>query len=151
MSEFTRRRVLRGVLDGGAITVGLPLLNCFMNGNGNAYADGTPLPVRYGTWFWGLGMSKSIFVPKKTGANFDLPEELVALKNVRDHINLSPTLMAYRDGAFFCHFTGWVVFRTGTSPVVNNQAPSETLDVTVANQIGRDTRFKSLTATATGD
>ena len=96
MAEFNRRRVLRGVLDGGAITVGLPLLNCFLNGNGNAFADGTALPVRYGTWFWGLGMSKSIFVPKKTGAGFDLPEELTALKNVRDNINLYTNLMAYR-------------------------------------------------------
>ena len=117
MAEFNRRRVLRGVLDGGAITVGLPLLNCFLNGNGNAFADGTALPVRYGTWFWGLGMSKSIFVPKKTGAGFDLPEELTALKNVRDNINLYTNLMAYRDGAFFCHFTGWVVFSHIPDPI----------------------------------
>ncbi len=92
----------------------MPLLNCFLNGNGNAYADGTPLPVRYGTWLWGLGMSKNVFVPKKTGAGYDLPEELVALKNVRDQINLYTNLTAFRDGAFFCHFTGWMVFRSGT-------------------------------------
>ena len=151
MTTFTRRRVLRGILQGGAVTVGLPLLNCFLNDNGNAYADGTPLPVRYGTWLWGLGMSKNVFVPKITGPGYDLPEELVALKNVRDQINLYTNLTAFRDGAFFCHFTGWMVFRSGTSPTVGNQAPSETLDVIVANQIGRTTRFKNLTATATGD
>ena len=98
MTTFTRRRVLRGILQGGAVTVGLPLLNCFLNGNGNAYADGTPLPVRYGTWLWGLGMSKSVFVPKKVGQGYDLPEELVALKNVRDQINLYTNLTAFRDG-----------------------------------------------------
>jgi len=151
MTTFTRRRVLRGILQGGAVTVGLPLLNCFLNDNGNAYADGTPLPVRYGTWLWGLGMSKNVFVPKTTGPGYDLPEELAALKNVRDQINLYTNLTAFRDGAFFCHFTGWMVFRSGTSPTVANQAPSETLDVIVANQIGRTTRFKNLTATATGD
>lgn len=151
MTALTRRRVLRGLLNGGAVTVGLPLLNCFLNNNGNAYADGTPLPVRYGTWLWGLGMSKNVFVPKITGAGYDLPEELVALKNVRDQVNLYTNLTAYRDGAFFCHFTGWMVFRSGTSPTVGNQAPAETLDVIVANQIGRTTRFKNLTATATGD
>jgi hypothetical protein len=151
MSNLNRRRVLRGLLDGGAITVGLPLLNCFLNGNGNALANGAPMPIRYGTWFWGLGMSKSVFVPKKVGTGYDLPEELTALKNVRDDVNLITNLVAYRDGAFFCHFTGWVVFRTGTAPVLGNQAPSETLDVIVANQIGRTTRFKSLTTCATGD
>src|SRR3982750_2927976 len=101
MDFLPRRRVLKGMLNGTAVTVGLPLLNCFLNSNGDALADGTPLPVRYGTWFWGLGMSKSVFVPKKTGAGYDLPEELVALKDVRDHVNLYTNLMAYRDGAFF--------------------------------------------------
>ena len=44
MADFNRRRVLRGVLDGGAVTVALPLLNCFLNGNGTAMADGVTLP-----------------------------------------------------------------------------------------------------------
>ena len=48
MTNFNRRRVLRGMLNGGAVTVGLPLLNTFLNGNGNAMADGTPMPVRFG-------------------------------------------------------------------------------------------------------
>ncbi len=151
MLELNRRRVLRGVLNGGAVTVGLPLLNVFLNGNGNALADGKPMPVRFGTWFWGLGMSKSIFVPKTTGANYEITEEMEALKDVKKHFNVFTNLTAYRDGAFFCHYTGWVVARAGASPVLNNQAPGETVDVTIANQIGRTTRFKSLTATATGD
>ena len=33
MKAFTRRRVLRGMLDGSAVTVALPMLNCFLNGN----------------------------------------------------------------------------------------------------------------------
>ena len=151
MTEFNRRRVLRGMLNGGAVTVGLPLLNTFLNGNGNAMADGTSMPVRFGTWFWGLGMSKSIFVPKQTGANYELPEEIESLRPIQKNMNLLTNLTAYRDGAFFCHYTGWVVFRTGSSPQVNDQAPGESVDVTIANQIGRSTRFKSLTAAATGD
>ena len=151
MLELNRRRVLRGVLNGGAVTVGLPLLNVFLNGNGDALANGKPMPVRFGTWFWGLGMSKSIFVPKTTGADYEITEEMEALKDVKKHFNVFTNLTAYRDGAFFCHYTGWVVARAGASPVLNNQAPGETVDVTIANQIGRTTRFKSLTATATGD
>ena len=45
-----RRRLLRGMLNGGAVTLALPLLNTFLNGNGNALADGKPMPVRFGTW-----------------------------------------------------------------------------------------------------
>jgi hypothetical protein len=92
MTEFNRRRVLRGMLNGGAVTVGLPLLNTFLNGNGNAMADGTPMPVRFGTWFWGLGMSKSIFVPKQTGANYELPEEIESLRPIQKHMNLLTNL-----------------------------------------------------------
>src|SRR5688572_13807736 len=97
MNDTNRRRVLRGMLGGGAVTVGLPLLNCFLNGNGNALADGKPMPVRYGTWFWGLGMTQSVFVPKKTGANYDLPEEIVAFKPIQQHMNLLTNFTAYRD------------------------------------------------------
>src|SRR5690606_39078788 len=44
---LNRRRVLKGLLNGGAVTVGLPLLNCFLNGNGTALADGGKMPVRF--------------------------------------------------------------------------------------------------------
>jgi hypothetical protein len=46
------------MLGGSAVTVGVPLLNVFLNGNGNALANGQPMPVRFGTWVWGLGMIK---------------------------------------------------------------------------------------------
>jgi hypothetical protein len=40
MKGLNRRRVLRGMLNGGAVTIGIPLLNCFLNTNGTALADG---------------------------------------------------------------------------------------------------------------
>ncbi len=151
MQDLNRRRVLRGMLNGGAVTVGLPLLNYFLNGNGNAMADGSAMPVRFGTWYWGMGISKNVFVPKQAGANYELPEEIESLKDIKQHINLFTNLTAYRDGAFFCHYTGWVVARTGVAPMVSNQSLAESIDTTVANQIGRTTRYKSLTTTSTGD
>src|SRR5689334_2292918 len=100
---MNRRRVLRGMLDGGAVTVALPLLDCFLNGNGNAMADGTPMPIRFGTWYWGQGISKNVFVPKQAGAGYDMPEEIESLKEIKQHINVLTNLNAYRDTAFFCH------------------------------------------------
>lgn len=152
MNNVSRRRVLRGIVDGTAVTVALPFLNCFLNTNGTALANGAPMPVRFGTWGWGLGMNAGIFVPKKVGAGFDLPEEIAMLAPVRDHINLITNTTAFRDNyQNLCHYTGWVISRTGVAPKDNKDIPNETLDVTIANQIGGSTRFKSLTATATGD
>ncbi len=152
MKDLNRRRVLRGLLNGGAVTVALPLLNCFLNGNGTALANGSPLPVRFGTWAWGLGMDKEIFVPKKVGANFDLPEEIAMLAPVRDHINLFTSFNGFRDAApNLCHLTGWVISRTGMAPMNQTDLPGETIDVTIAKKIGGTTRYQILTATATGD
>jgi hypothetical protein len=152
MDRLTRRRVLRGVVDGGAVTVALPLLNIFLNGNGTALASGAPMPVRFGTWFWGCGMNKSIFVPKKTGVNFELPEEIEALKPVRGYVNLFSGYDVYRDAnPSLCHTTGWIALRSGIVPATRIDRPGETIDVTVANKIGKTTRFRSLSATATGD
>ena len=152
MSKISRRRVLRGMLNGSAVTVALPILNCMLNDSGTAFASGAPLPVRFGTWAWGLGINADIFVPRKIGTNYDLPEEAAALRPVRDYINIITNTTAYRDNyQNLCHYTGWVIARTGAAPKDQNDIPGETIDVTIANQIGRSTRFKSLSATATGD
>jgi len=152
MRTFNRRRFLRGTLNGGMVSVGLPLLNLFLSDNGSAMANGLPIPQRFGTWSWGLGMSESIFVPKNTGANFDLPEEIAALAPVQEHINLYTNFHVFRDDApNLCHHSGWVVLRSGTAPYTSENRPGETIDVSIARQIGNATRFKSLSATATGD
>ncbi len=151
MDRFTRRRVLRGLLEGSAVTVALPLLNCFLNDHGDAFADGRPMPVRFGTWYWALGMAKSIFVPKKTGSGYEVTEEMLALKELHPYFNLFTNYVAFRDNAQnFCHYTGWVISRCGTAPMQADQFPGESIDITIANQIGRTTRFKTLTASANG-
>ena len=152
MNTFNRRRVLRGMMAGGATTVALPLLDCFLNSNGNALANGKPMPVRFGTWAWGLGICRGAFNPKQTGLNYELTPEIECLKPVKHLFNVFTDQMAYRDSyENFCHYTGWVTTRSGMAPSQRMERPGETIDVTVANKIGRTTRFKMLTATAQGD
>jgi hypothetical protein len=152
IKQMSRRRVLRGMLGGCAVTVGLPLLDCFLDPNATALASGEPMPVRFGTWFWGLGMDEKVFVPKARGPGYDLPEELAALTPVRDHVNLYTNFNAFRDSSpNLCHYSGWVILRTGMAPASNDDRPGETLDVTIARKISRSRRFQNLTATATGD
>ena len=88
MDGFNRRRVLRGMLGGSAVSVALPMLDCFLNGNGTALADGRPMPVRFGTWFWGCGMNAKVFTPKTFGTKWELPEEISPLAKIKPHINL---------------------------------------------------------------
>ena len=152
MSKLSRRRFLKGTLNGGVVTVALPFLDCFLNENGTALASGAPLPLRFGTWSWGLGMSEAIFVPRNTGANFDLPSEIEALAPVQKHINLFTNFHVFKDAApNLCHHSGWVILRSGIAPMTRENRPGETIDVTVARKIGNETRFRSLSATATGD
>jgi hypothetical protein len=117
-----------------------------------ALASGAAIPLRFGTWSWGLGMNKSVFVPQKTGANFDLPLEIQALAPVQEHINLFSNFNVFKDDApNLCHHSGWVVLRSGIAPTSRPNRPGETIDVAVARRIGNATRFRSLSATATGD
>jgi len=151
LKNFSRRRVLRGMLNGGAITVGLPLLDCFLNSNGNAFADGKPMPVRFGTWSWGLGMTHDLFVPKKTGKDFEFPEEIEALKPYRDNMNVLTNFVGFRDGAALVgHSTAWIISRTGSPPTPAQGLSDGTWDIKVANHIGSGNRFKTLTVTAAG-
>ena len=46
--SLTRRTVLKGCMGGAVVSVGLPLLDCFLNENGTAFAStGAPLPEQY--------------------------------------------------------------------------------------------------------
>ena len=150
---LSRRRLLRGMLNGGAVAVGLPVLDCFLNENGTAFASTkTPLPTRFGTWFWGLGMNKRAFIPKKTGADFDLPEEIASLKDIRHHLNLFTRFSIPTDGnPNLCHYSGWVALRCGATPSGRSDLPGESLDLPIARAIGGGTPFRMLNFAATGN
>ncbi|MDH4071886.1 MAG: DUF1552 domain-containing protein [Gammaproteobacteria bacterium] len=150
MPKLSRRRILKGMLGGSAVTVGLPFLDCFLNENGTALASGLEMPVRFGTWGYGLGGTTSVFVPKTLGADYDLPPEIESWARVREHINLFTNSKGYLDGnSNRCHYSGWVIARCGIAP--SDRIPGETIDTTMAKQIGKTTRYNSLTATATGN
>lgn len=68
----TRRTVLRGMLGGTTVGVGLPVLECFLNTNGTAFADtGAALPPVFGTWFQHLGLNPGMWEPATLGPNYE--------------------------------------------------------------------------------
>lgn len=148
---LSRRAVLRGMLGGAAVSLGLPLLDCFLDGNGTALAGGAPLPLRFGTWFWGCGMNPDRWVPAEEGAAFALPPELEALAGVREHVSVLSGFNAVLDGRpNLPHWTGVMATLTGSVPAVEPEVPAPTLDVLISERIGGATRFRSLELAATG-
>lgn len=150
--RLARRSVLRGLLGGAAITCALPLLDCRLNANGTALAAGGPLPVRFGKWSWGCGVTPDRWVPQRTGANFDFPPELKFLEPFQRQINVLSGFDVKVDGKpNIAHQTGNIGCLTGSVPVNQNKVELPTLDVLIADAIGTGTRFRSLELAATGN
>jgi hypothetical protein len=140
------------MLGGTAVTVGLPFLNIFLNDHGTALANGQPLPVRFGSWFWALGMNAAQFIPKKVGADYDLPDQIKAWEPVKKHINVYTKFNITTDGKpELCHFSGWVALRCGAAPASRSDMHAPSIDVLIADLIGGATRFRSLDVAATGN
>jgi hypothetical protein len=149
--ELSRRTVLRGMVGGAAVSVGLPLLDVFLNGNGTALAGGAPLPLRFGTWFWGCGMNPERWAPPTEGADYELSPELIALEGVEDRVSILSGFSTILDGRpNLPHWTGVMGTLTGSVPSVEPEVPAPTLDVVIARRIGSATRFRSLEISCTG-
>ncbi len=136
-----RRRVLRGA---AGITVGLPFLDCFLNSSGTALAaNNAQLPVCFGTWWQGLGMTPGRWVPDKVGPGFEMKVEMRALAPFRDKMNIISGTKYFMDGRpLETHTTGWQIGSTGRIPLGINSGPS--LDSQIADVIGTKTRFRSV-------
>jgi len=151
MHHVKRRSVLRGVMSGTAVSVGLPFLDCFLNTNGTALAaTGTQLPTRFGTWFWGLGLNPGRWEPKEEGKMNEMGVELQPLNAYKDRMNVFSGLKAFLDGKpLQVHNSGSSAILTGSCPRGTASAPS--IDTIVADAIGTTTRFRSLEAASAGN
>ncbi|MEZ5744453.1 MAG: DUF1552 domain-containing protein [Sphingomonadaceae bacterium] len=151
--DLSRRTALRGMLGGAAVTVGVPLLDAFLDGNGQALAaTGSRVPVRFGTWFWGLGVNPSRWYPSKAGKNYDLKEELAPIAPLQHKINILGNFNVPLDGApNLPHRSGGVAVRTGRAMGADRGLPGESFDVTIGDRIGTMTRFRSLEISSSGD
>jgi hypothetical protein len=159
MKRFDRRTLLRGALAGGAVSMGLPLLDCFLNEHGTALAQGAPLPLRFGSWMWGCGMNPDRWTPSSEGPGFELPIELQALDRelasggkLRDQVSVLSGFDVHLDGRpNFPHTAGLMGTLTGSLPLQDYTVPAPTLDTIIAAEIGGSTRFRSLEMSCTGN
>lgn len=148
--KFNRRSVLRGMLGGSAVYMGLPALDVFLNSNGTAFADGAKLPVRFGTYFWGLGLTDTPaggtrWVPKTIGPGYEITPELEAIKNVKDKVSVFSGFRVIPDGrANLVHWSGHAGILSGVAPASSARFDAPSFDTKIADAIGTGTRFKVL-------
>lgn len=85
-----RRGLLKGLLGGTLVGVGVPMLEAMLNEHGTAFADGEPLPTRFGLWFFGNGVRLNSWTPVTTGADWQLPPdgELAPLLPLKDYVSV---------------------------------------------------------------
>jgi hypothetical protein len=153
--RFNRRSLMRGLLGGTTVCLGLPALDIFLDGHGKAWADGARLPTRFGTYFWGLGLTDTPagtrWVPTKTGPGYEITPELESLKAIRDKVSVFSGFRVIGDGRpNIVHWSGHASILSGTAPALNGSFDAPSLDTRVADAIGTGTRFKSLDMSSSG-
>lgn len=110
-----RRRVLRGALNGAFVSLALPSFEAAMNRHGTAFADGSPFPLRFGTWFFGNGIKPRQFFPQKTGAAWELTPETQPLAGVRNHFTIVSGTNCIASG--LSHHSGQAGMLSGSEPL----------------------------------
>jgi hypothetical protein len=149
-SHFNRRSMLRGILGTTGVFLGLPVLDQFLNGNGTAFADGARLPTRFGTYFWGLGLTDTPtggtrWVPAQLGHGYQLTPELASLRSVKDKVSVFSGFRAIGDGRpNLVHWSGHASILSGVAPAATGRFDAPSFDTRIAEAIGAGTRFKVL-------
>jgi len=150
--RFDRRILLRGLFQGSSVAVALPFLDCMLDTNGQALAaTGKKIPHRFGTYFWGCGLTKQLFLPKGAGQDWEITPQLASLKPFKSKLNLVSGLrVPLDDNPNFQHWSGNAAIMTGIAPTQANAFDAPTLDQAIAEAIGRGTRFKSIEVACSG-
>ena len=147
---ITRRRLLRGMVAGGVVSVGLPILDCLLNANGTAFAaTGAPLPARFATWYWPLGLGEDDWTPKAAGTDYSLPPQMSSLTPLQKRLNFFTGGQVFLDGqSNNVHFTGLQGLMTGK--VANSREYLGSIDALVSEVIGSGSRFRSIEVACAG-
>lgn len=146
---LSRRTMLKGARSGLVAALALPTLEVMLNGNGTAYADDTPIPLRFGIWYWGSGVRKDLFFPTTTGPNWEATPELEPLQGVRSELNVLGGYSVLERGGIV-HHIGTAVLKTGRRYVdrgggqFNTDVATHSFDVDVAQHLGADSPFPAL-------
>lgn len=150
-NHLSRRAVLKGVgLSGAAITVGLPPLEQMFNSAGTAYAsapgESEPIESRFILWFNGNGIVENYWIPRQYGDQFEITPCLEPLARFQNDIHV----LSGVDNAAARSSGPGNGHHKSMSGLVSCEAFSGrgaggiSIDQAIAQQIGNDSRFRSL-------
>src|SRR3954470_13286041 len=152
--QLSRRTFLKGLSATGAVArVGLPPLAAMFNMNGTAYAadaatvaGSAAIDKRFLLWFNGNGIPERYWIPRETGAGYELTPCLEPIGKVREYVHVLSgvdNVAARLDGQGNGHFSALCGSMTGTAYTGRGrQGPS--IDQILAAKIGPKPRFRSL-------
>lgn len=152
--KLDRRFLLRGTCQGALAVMGMPFLDCFLDNSGKAMAaTGRPLPTRFNTFFYGLGLTKMLWVPKEGNTTeYTTTSQLKPLEPFKKKLNVFSGLRVIIDeNPNFQHWSGVGASACGIAPSKGNEFDGKTIDQQVADVIAHGTRFKTVCASASGD
>jgi hypothetical protein len=142
-TRIHRRTLLKGLLGGAAVSIGLPPLEAFINANGTAYAGGgTSFPKRFGVFFWGNGVLPARWDPTAEGADYALTPQLMPLAALKsDFTVISGTRVLTTNSS--PHLSGPAGLFTGDA-LRGGTVTRPSIDQVIAQELGGETRFRSL-------
>lgn len=143
---LSRRTLLRGMVGGSLVSVGLPALEAMLNDNGTALADGTDLPCRFVSFFWADGVLLDRFEPQQVGADWQLSEEMAPLANVKEYINVltglqNPSTVGKTHHEGMTVFNGYNYIDKGS---LDSDAGGPTLDQLIADVVSEPTPVRAV-------
>ncbi len=143
-----RRTILRGLLGGAAVTVGLPFLE-IMAGRGRAQAA-EGFPKRFGLFFWGNGNQPDRWTPASQGAGWTVSEQLAPLAGLEPRITVvtGMNVTVPNDAP---HGAGPAGLLSGARLIMRPSGDTHagpSIDQVIAREVGQTTRFSSIETAA---
>jgi hypothetical protein len=108
--KLGRRRMLRGMLGGSAMAVGLPLLEVMLNRSGTALAGGQSLPKRFISFMFGNGVMLDRFEPTGSGPDWQLSDQLAPFAALKDYVTVCTGMRNPQTMPAITHHEGMAVF-----------------------------------------
>jgi hypothetical protein len=151
-NALSRRAFLRGVgLSGAAIHIGLPPLEQWFNSSGTAYAAGgagasEPIETRFVLWFNGNGIIEKYWIPRQDGDDYEMTPSLQPLARFRQDVHVLSGVdnaAARSPGPGNGHHKSMSGLVSGEG-FSGRGAGGPSIDQVIAQQIGMNSRFRSL-------
>ncbi|MEM9453832.1 MAG: DUF1552 domain-containing protein [Myxococcota bacterium] len=108
--KLSRRKMLRGLLGGTAVAVGLPPLEAMLDAHGTALAGGDPLPKRFISFMFGNGVQLDRFEPTTTGVDWELTSQLAPFAALKEYVTICTGMANLQSSPPITHHEGMAVF-----------------------------------------